>query len=482
MRRLAVLLIAVFSAVLMSAEEMLVSVTAYNAVELSGDVPESAVASYLQYQKNSYKSRLSAGDSAVLEITGLDEGLLESLTLSVRSNKASGAAAMTLSVGGEVVWSVPDSPFNDENWYGAWSSEYVDITHYFTEPVLLSDVRLVISASANSFYFSSAKFTYDKADPLAFSVGFYTQTDLRCPPRREVSPGSGVVLPTLPDPDSVWHFVGWTEKPYTSMQVCPAHYKGGEKYYPSGNTLLYALYTTADPNSALVQVTDFRSGTYAIVSPYYSAAAYGGVTTELNHKHVATLPCEMMLGTDSIYRLMADSLPYSCWYDFVFDEDIVTIRNLATDNYIGVNASGQMSDVSTNWHWKEAALHTLALREDADETIKSRTLYIQSGTGINTVDSVWLYASKFSYVPTTEYLALFPVRKDNAIKTVYSSYPVFDAVETIAAHEIDWSAPVAVYSAEGRLVMHGLAVKDRLPKGLWIIRQGRAATKLLITK
>lgn len=194
------------------AEELKVLVESYNTVSLQGDVTDDLLVSY--HQSHNFKSRATAGDSITLSISNMPRAVVHSITLSMHSNKTSGAGDLYLTLGDQVVWEIVDGKFSDWTINGYYSTEYIDITKTFDTAVPLNDLYMKIKATVNSLYFASITISYTLLDPIPFAVHFDTHVDIPCASLVEQQAGQGVVLPTLEWSDEVWQFLGWTEQPY----------------------------------------------------------------------------------------------------------------------------------------------------------------------------------------------------------------------------------------------------------------------------
>lgn len=118
-------------------------------VSQSGIIPENAHAEYVCTGK---KGQITAGQTATLTLSNWGNTEIQGVTLSMRSNKAAGAGSLQMSVDRREVWTIPDCGF--DVWSGAYSSDFVDITHTFTPAADCTDGNIVITiqASTNSLY------------------------------------------------------------------------------------------------------------------------------------------------------------------------------------------------------------------------------------------------------------------------------------------------------------------------------------------
>ena len=145
------------------------TVTSTSEVSVTGDVPTGSSAVYGSTYTS--KCQLTKGNSMTLTLSGFGGHRITGLTLSMRSNSGGGSGYMYMatkngstltnfaSIGSE---SSPKS-FSDNAWYGAWSTNYVDVTVPVNETTIGSneDIVIFIAATANSLYCESFTLTYD---------------------------------------------------------------------------------------------------------------------------------------------------------------------------------------------------------------------------------------------------------------------------------------------------------------------------------
>ena len=107
---------------------------------------------------------MTGGNSITLTLSNYTGKTIKAASLSMHSNKSSGAGGMTFKSGSRTIASVANSTaFSNSAWNGAWSQEYVDVELDVTETTVASaeDVVLNISASKNSLFFESITITYE---------------------------------------------------------------------------------------------------------------------------------------------------------------------------------------------------------------------------------------------------------------------------------------------------------------------------------
>ena len=320
-------------------------------VSTSGILPEGATAEYVCTYK---KGTITAGNSATLTLSGWQNTEIQSVTLSMRSNKSAGAGTLQMTVDGQTVWSITDSGF--DQWSGSYTADYTDITRTFSPFIKTTDgnITIRIDATANSLYIARYDIVYQKAALRPYSVDLQTETGSYAR-LTETATGAGIVLPSLPDEDG-WKFLGWTENPVEKTTVRPQFYTPETTYYPRQDGTLYAVYSDDIQTPDLLQRTDCQSGYYAIAFPV-SSVAYAGAATS------ATIPVrEITLATtDNLwYERTFDIAPEMVYYiDFSADDSTATITHLSSSQSIGCK-SGKLSDTPTRWRYRVLSDETVA--------------------------------------------------------------------------------------------------------------------------
>lgn len=321
-------------------------------VSQSGIIPENAHAEYVCTGK---KGQITAGQTATLTLSNWGNTEIQGVTLSMRSNKAAGAGSLQMSVDRREVWTIPDCGF--DVWSGAYSSDFVDITHTFTPAADCTDGNIVITiqASTNSLYIEKYKIIYQKSAARPYSVDLQTEAGTFAT-LTETQIGSGITLPTPPDAEG-WKALGWTENAIEKTTVKPQIHAANSVFHPRQNTTLWAVYSDNLQDPDLLQRTDCQSGYYAIAFPVVNTAYAGKVDNS-----TGTLPAiEVSLSTtDSIwYERQFDITPSMVYYiDFALDST-ATITHVASSESVGYR-NNQLFDAPSRWHYRPLADQTIA--------------------------------------------------------------------------------------------------------------------------
>lgn len=146
------------------------TVESTSTVTVSGTAPVSSSVAYSSTYKS--KAQLTGGNSMTLTLSGYKGMIVKRLTLSMRSNKSSGAGYLSIKAGNTLLGSIGSSSsgvsFNNARWHGSWSTSYVDVTPTLSNDAYTvqngEDIVIVIGATANSLYCESFTIEY-VADP-----------------------------------------------------------------------------------------------------------------------------------------------------------------------------------------------------------------------------------------------------------------------------------------------------------------------------
>ena len=144
------------------------TVSSTTSVECGGDVPAGSAYHYSRSASTGQKGQMTAGNSTTLRLSGWSGCTIDSVVLSMRSNKEQGAGSMEMRIGERVVWRITDSPFADKAWHGSYTADWVDISKGMHEKVGAGeDVEIYIEASKNSLYINSYTIYYSQPAPEA---------------------------------------------------------------------------------------------------------------------------------------------------------------------------------------------------------------------------------------------------------------------------------------------------------------------------
>ena len=495
-RLLSIVCILLFSCKLLMAASVTYTVTGRTSVSSEGEAP---IGSYAEYnQGGSRKSQLTAGTQATLSIYGFDGYVVSDITLSMRSNQSSGAGSLTLNIGEQTVLSIQDASFSSDQWYGQYSSNYVDITRTLEHAFVSAGqvLTLELTASENSLYLESVSLSFREQPKECYTVSFDTHFYLSVPAERESYPGSGVCLPVGNDRDTTWLFVGWTEH---TVDYCedtpPQYYKAGDLFYPTANITLHALYSNlplASDQRRIYQITTFDDGMYVIGSTRCDALMEGASSKA--HLDAYLMPTTDVDADNGLYYLSSDNYYSDCIYLVSFLEDsLASIYNLQTDNYVSPPSAGSSNfrTESDTWSWRELADHSVIFYYTYPDS-RTRILYGGYGTSAGTLDRIFFTANIFNISSFRDRgLCLFPAFQ--AIQTrFFTSFPTSAAVEPLTDKHSDISIQgntilnpnhktVAVFDLAGRLLVSSTRQAITIPlKGEFIVSSHDFAIKVSV--
>lgn len=157
-------------------EEVTYTVASTSSVTVSGVAPAGSTATYTSTYTT--KAQLTAGKSMTLTLSGYEGKKITGITLSMKSNKSSGAGYYEAKAGETILSSIGSASsginFNNSLWHGSWSTSYVDVVPTMTNDSYIvqggEDVTIVIGATANSLYCQSFTLTYTEGDAVVISM------------------------------------------------------------------------------------------------------------------------------------------------------------------------------------------------------------------------------------------------------------------------------------------------------------------------
>lgn len=412
-------------------------------VSTSGILPENAATEYVCTGR---KGQMTAGQSAVLTLTGWQNTEIQSVTLSMRSNKSAGAGTLQMTIDGQNIWSIADSGF--DQWSGTYSTDYTDITRTFSPIIKPADgnISIRIDATTNSLYIARYDIVYQKAALRPYSIDLQAETGTySC--LTETATGAGILLPSLPNEDG-WKFLGWAESPIEETTVRPQIYAPETTYYPRQDGTLYAVYSDDIQTPDLLQRTDCQSGYYAIAFPVLNTVYAGAITS-------STIPArEITLATtDSVwYERTFDIAPEMVYYIDFSADSTATITHLSSSQSIGCK-NNKLSDTPTRWRYRVLSDETVAFfLPDADGDMVS-ALWID-------VDSDKNYCGKIVRLNgnTLVYQTLLYEPPVNESLTHYTSYPKRSDIRlTIGENDIQQTMQIGIYKlhiVNGKKTIH----------------------------
>ena len=312
-------------------------------VESSGDIPQNSTFHYERSATTGQRGQMTAGNSTTLFLSGWDGCTIESVTLSMRSNKSGGAGSMQMHIGNRIVWEIEDSKFSDGVWYDSFTTEFVDISCSLNEIVGNGEgITIHITASENSLYINSYTISYTPPAPKVHEVHFVSGLSYNPHSLTEDFIGSGVVLPMGVD-TLEWHFLGWSEQEITDDTQCPPLLLANERYFPAMDCTLWAVYSNSDG----VHSSDGEiSGDYIMASSFWQVAVIGQITD--GEMHTTPISLEQ---TDDYYTLLTgidESMIYHI--DFLPDSTL-TIRHKTTGSLIGYKGN-KLANRECYWHYR----------------------------------------------------------------------------------------------------------------------------------
>ena len=337
-------------------EVMTATVTSYNAVEMSGDVPGEVWAAF--DNENHSKGQVTEGKTATLTMGGWPNCTVSKVVIYLHSNKSGGAGTITLLVDEKIRFSVSGSM---KDWVGAYSTETVPFALEGNWEILYNQtVRLMLTGTQNSIYIESIEVHYQiaPARPYCLTLNYSSRTRLETLEQCEDSIGAGIVLPAvedLTDSTEQWVFAGWyPDEVFTSVE--PQIYKAGTLFYPRHDDQLWAVYCNGNEQGAIPQCTERTDNEVVIVQrnddlpdvhvPNYMMAG------AVEENGVPAIEPIIDTTEDGTAYLTADYIPYSYRYIIQWrhhEEGIDSARIYHPFSQTYVGWSGTKLEANEKW-------------------------------------------------------------------------------------------------------------------------------------
>ncbi len=437
-------------------QEVTYTITSKTSVLAEGHEPIGSMATFEQ-TGTGQKGQMTAGNATLFTLTGLQGVRLNSVTLQMRSNSKAGAGELRMTVGEDVLWEIEESSFADKQWNGDFTTAFVPIewheSYTFEDDNTLS---IQITASENSLYVSSYTLTYATEPARPYTVEFHTGSEEIIAGITESRVGEGIILPECSSADSVWYFVGWTESLVSATNdknELPKVYAAGERYYPVGNQVLYALYVDVpEAASVWLQDTILDTGYYLLVDSIFEVMPYGNVDSK---GRISVSDVTITERDENGYCVFPknDYLEdYVYFIDFLPDS-LATIQHVTTGNFIGYprTETGTLTKDSVAWNYRVIEQHSVVFYRDFG------TNWVQLRAKPDNSGNVFYQAYKTSYSKSAN--LLFNIIDCPALLTgTYTSSPwgtglgdIFSASIVISSEGIINSEhlPLCIYTVSG---------------------------------
>lgn len=138
------------------------SVVSNTSVSSSGKLPSGSMATY--EQTHGTTSQMTSGNSCTFTLAGYEGCRITGITLSMRSNKSTGAGSLLVEAGETTLCEIENSTF--KAWYGGYSTTYVSVKPEmsYKDYTILKDENVVvhIAATENSLYCNGLSVEYER--------------------------------------------------------------------------------------------------------------------------------------------------------------------------------------------------------------------------------------------------------------------------------------------------------------------------------
>ena len=407
------------SAIVITAE-----ITAWNKAELTGDLAGTETITFA----NSYHSKgnVRKGDTATLVIGGLRKSHISTVEVWVKSNKNSGAGNLQVKIGNQTALT-RQGEYNKWQGTASYSTEYLPFSNSGNWLVTSEDnIILTLIGTTNSLSLNKIVVTYEPTVPEPYCVNLVTASGNINLCEQEAE--KGIVLPTLKDKNldivGDWQLIGWSESETNApVSTTPQYHKISSAYFPQKNTTLYPVYKQSNEVQAIEIDMQRQTGEYILAKKYYDGSfiMFNGSVT---NRYVYTSPCNISYDNDSIAYLYATAISDENRYRMEFEDDSVSILNVASGKYLGYSSSGFQSG-KRKWKVIEQGHHSVFLCcEDK---------YNGTGRGINDKfvndedgnETDVFYIATLKYNPDYDFILLFEISGLPSKESVaqYTSHP-----------------------------------------------------------
>ena len=217
---------------------------------------------------NTYsKGQVRNEDVATLTVSHLEGINIKKITVSVKTNKNSGAGTFEITANGNSIANVPLS--YKQLAMIAEPGSFGDVDIFKGECAAVDELVITLTGTENSLHVERFSITYTYYEPHTVTL---IQDNTLYETLTEENIGSGVYLPHLDDVKT-WHFIGWTETNVYQTHEKPTIIPANQIFKPSEDCTLWALYQNFEKTEP-TYMTEIQSGTYLYVNTELNTALY----------------------------------------------------------------------------------------------------------------------------------------------------------------------------------------------------------------
>lgn len=324
---------------------MTFTVESKSSVKVEGTWPYDMDASYAcTYQKGSVR----AGDTATLQVTGLESLQIESVKLYLRSNKSDGAGQITIFADDRQLYKKTGTY---KDWFGAYNNtDYQPIGWSGMQQLSEGKLRIELVGTVNSLHVEKFEISYTQAQPVAYSLTLVN--DRETTTLTESAPGSGILLPECADRDN-WYFIGWTTAELSvPTDEQPVLLEAGERYFPKNDQTLWAVWI--DQPIPTFEPQDKPVSGYYILEEFECR-----LTGMVENGTMALRSSTQPIYDVDVYQIVFDTEAGTC-----------TMYNYASDTYVGFDLSkNKLTTAASDWQYRLLPDNTwlFIAKEEADK-------------------------------------------------------------------------------------------------------------------
>jgi len=423
----------------MEAAVLTATIQAYNKASLTGDVPNGVTVDFTN--SSGSKGKVGQGQTALLTIANWPHATLHSITLYARSNKASGAATVTITLG-DSTWIAAEGAYAE--WPGMTDYSQTDLPLSMLPQAMVAAkgaaLSIKVEGSVNSVNLTQVVVDYTEALPVPSALTLLSinqEGQLQTQQLVEQQVGDGFVLPSV-GTDSVltydgdkWYWLGWTEKATDKQTVSPVYWGAGDWYSCADEGKLYALYTNS-PQVLLHQDTSFVSGNYAMITEFGNhRLALSGTWVK---GKIDTEAIALQKSSKGEWLLPSYAVSEEMIYELSFIGDSLTIYHTYSQSWIGYATTSGSKKLSV-WAWRRMGDGTILICQSAVPTgtdILAKCLYVDSED--LSFNAFYAYYKEIVFPPSFACWRLFPISNtERPISKLFTTFPEITPIRTAPA-------------------------------------------------
>lgn len=427
-------------------------------VTATGDLP--AAVTFAYEQSGTRSGQLTEGNTASLVLGGYDGVTIEKIVLTMHSNTSKGAGSATVTIGGEVLAAIADSPFSDNRWAGGFSTDWVEVVLFNAVTGLVmpegEEITITITSSQNSLYIQSFAVYYSEEPASLHTVCFKTYLhDQQIAPLTEAYIGAGVILPQVPIADENWVFYGWAEQPVVEGGFPPSVNFAGVTYFPDADITLHAVYAHYAEQSVWYPADSVSTGAYLICRYLATGQTLLRACSSVNGGYISmTEEIASCLADEPTLPLITSYMEEEVYQVISSGENSIRLYHRYTNSPINCTGGGTLSSslsASTSWSVQpEDTSRCFVLSSVGNSSLYYLSLWLR--------DNGYFVLRSTNKLNSMAPLLFYSLDDYSPAQSAFTSYPYGNSVSvaSIEPHTTSYDIDMGAYIlriSEGRKTM-----------------------------